>query len=139
LGAFDGYAGVVGLFLRELGQLHADAFEVQAGNLFVEMLDTVKNSSFKVPVGPDDDENVRASGVAFSPDGNLLAGERSWPGSVVLWDWQKAKELIWMNPNCECLDGVVILPDSKTVAVAKRSMSGPPLLLWDVSEVVKSE
>lgn len=102
-------------------------------------LDAVKNSSFKVPVGPDDYEDVRASGVAFSPDGNLLAVERSWPGSVVLWDWQKGKELIWMNPNYECLDGVTFLPDGKTVAVAGRSMSGPPLLLWDISEGLKSK
>jgi hypothetical protein len=36
--AFDRHAEVVGLFLRELGQLHADAFEVQAGDFFVQML-----------------------------------------------------------------------------------------------------
>ncbi len=100
-------------------------------------LDAVKNSRFKVPVGPNSYENVRASGVAFSPDGRLLAVERSWRGSVVLWDWKKNKELTWMNPNYECLNGVVFLPDGKTIAVAGRSMSGPPLLLWDISEAVK--
>jgi hypothetical protein len=33
---FDGNAEVVGLLLGELGQLHADAFEVQAGDFFVD-------------------------------------------------------------------------------------------------------
>lgn len=105
----------------------------------VVRLDAVKSSRFKVPVGRDDYENVRASGVAFSLDGRLLAVERSWPGSVVLWDWKRAKELIWMNPNYECLDDTVFLPDGKTVAVAGRSMSGPPLLLWDISEGTKKK
>jgi WD40 repeat protein len=102
----------------------------------VTRLDVIKNSRFRVMRGPDDYEDVKATGVAFSPDGQLLVVERSWPGSVVLWDWKKAKELTWMNPNYENLDGVVFLPDGKTVAVAGRPMSGPPLLLWDISHSV---
>jgi hypothetical protein len=31
VGAFDGHAEVVGLFLGELGELHADFFQVQPG------------------------------------------------------------------------------------------------------------
>ena len=38
VGAFDGHAEVVGLFLRELGQLHADFFQVQAGDFLVQFL-----------------------------------------------------------------------------------------------------
>lgn len=102
----------------------------------VTKLDAVAKSRFQVVQGPDDYEDCKATGVAFSADGRLLAVARSWPGSVVLWDWKKNKELIWMNPEYECLDGVVFLPDGKTVAVAGRSMDGPPLLLWDISEAV---
>jgi squalene-hopene/tetraprenyl-beta-curcumene cyclase len=36
--AFDGHADVVGLLLGELGELHADLGEVQAGDFFVELL-----------------------------------------------------------------------------------------------------
>ena len=36
--AFDGHAEVVGLFLGELGQLHADFFEVQAGDFLLDIL-----------------------------------------------------------------------------------------------------
>ena len=103
----------------------------------VAKLDAVAKSRFQVIQGPDDYDDCRASGVAFSPDGRFLAVERSWPGSLVLWDWRKSKELIWMNPDYECLDGVAFLPDGKTVAVAGRSMDGPPLLLWDVAEGVR--
>ena len=35
---FDRHAEVVGLFLRELGQLHADFFEVQAGDFLLDIL-----------------------------------------------------------------------------------------------------
>ncbi|MEW6304747.1 MAG: DUF4303 domain-containing protein [Verrucomicrobiota bacterium] len=103
----------------------------------VKRLQAVAKSRFQVVSGPDDYEDCQVSGVAFSPDGNLLAVERSWPGSVVLWDWKQERELLWMNPNYECLGGVVFLPDGKTVAVAGRSMDGPPLLLWDVSKALK--
>jgi len=35
--AFDWHAEVVGLLLRKPGQLHTDAFEVQADDFFVEL------------------------------------------------------------------------------------------------------
>ena len=35
--AFGRHAEVVGLFLRELGQLYADATQVQAGDFFIKM------------------------------------------------------------------------------------------------------
>jgi hypothetical protein len=35
---FDRHAEVVGLFLGELGQLHADFFEVQAGDFLLDIL-----------------------------------------------------------------------------------------------------
>jgi hypothetical protein len=54
-----------------------------------------------------------------------------------LWDWKQNRELIWMDPDYECLDDVAFLPDGVTVAVAGRPMSGPPLLLWDVSAALK--
>lgn len=104
----------------------------------LKRLDVVKGSRFRVSVGPDDYENVRPDAVAFSPDGQWLVVLRSWPGSAVLWDWKQSKELIWMNPNYECLDGAVFLPDGKTVAIAGRPMDGPPLLLWDISEAAKA-
>jgi hypothetical protein len=101
----------------------------------VKRLEAVTKSRFQVIQGPDDYEGCHASGVAFSPDGKLLAVERSWPGSVVLWDWKKAKELSWMNPNYESLSGIAFLPEGTTVVVAGCSMDGPPLLLWDIKEV----
>lgn len=36
--AFEGHAEVVGFFLRELGQLHADAVQVQASDFLVQNL-----------------------------------------------------------------------------------------------------
>ncbi|HEY1173687.1 MAG TPA: DUF4303 domain-containing protein [Verrucomicrobiae bacterium] len=104
----------------------------------LKRLDVVKGSRFRVSVGPDDHEDVRPDVVAFSPDGQWLVVLRSWPGSAVLWDWKKSQELIWMNPNYECLDGAVFLPDGKTVAIAGRPMDGPPLLLWDISDAAKA-
>ena len=38
VGAFHGNAEVVGLFFAELGELHADFLEVEAGDFFVELL-----------------------------------------------------------------------------------------------------
>ena len=38
VGAFDGNAEVVSLFHGELGELHADLFEVQAGHFFIKLL-----------------------------------------------------------------------------------------------------
>ena len=43
---FHWHAEVVGLFLGELGQLHADAFEVQAGVLFVRLSGHAINIDF---------------------------------------------------------------------------------------------
>ena len=36
--AFGRHAEIISLFLRELGQLHADAIQVQAGDFFVQFL-----------------------------------------------------------------------------------------------------
>ncbi len=53
VGAFDGHAEVVGLLLRELGQLHADLFEVQAGDFFVELLGQTIDADFvRVAIRP---------------------------------------------------------------------------------------
>lgn len=46
VGAFEGYAEIVGLFLGELGQLHADAIQVQAGNFFVQLLGQTIDADF---------------------------------------------------------------------------------------------
>jgi WD40 repeat protein len=109
------------------------------GKKLMMRLPVVSGSKFRVVQGPDDHEDCQASGVAFSPDGKLLAVQRSWPGSVVLWDWKQKRELIWMNPAYEHLSALEFLPDGHTVAVAGVSMDGPPLLLWDVSEVTKKK
>ena len=37
-GTFGGDAEVVSLFLRKLGELHADVIEVKASDFFVELL-----------------------------------------------------------------------------------------------------
>jgi phage terminase small subunit len=103
----------------------------------VAKLDAVENSKFQVIQGPCDFNDCQASAVAFSADGRFIAVARSWPGSAVLWNWRAGKELTWMNPDYEDLNEVVFLPDGKTIAVAGRSMGGPPLLLWDVSDAIE--
>ena len=118
------------------GKKHVSIWDARRQKL-VARLDTVTKSKFQVIPGPDDYADCRANAVAFSPDGRLLLVVRSWPGSAVIWDWKKNKELIWMNPNYECLNGAVFLPAARTVAVAGRCMSGPPLLLWDTSTAAK--
>ena len=45
VGAFHRHAEVVRLFLGELGELHADAFEVQAGDLFFGPIEGSSNSA----------------------------------------------------------------------------------------------
>ena len=54
--AFGRNAEVVGLFLRELGQLHADAFEVRAGDFFVEMLRQTIHADWVFVAAPLDGE-----------------------------------------------------------------------------------
>ena len=44
--AFGRHAEVVGLFLRELGQLHADAIQVQAGDFFIDLLGQTIDADF---------------------------------------------------------------------------------------------
>ena len=52
--AFDGHAEVIGLFLRELRELHADFFEVQPGDFFVELFGQAIDGRFVfIPVGPE--------------------------------------------------------------------------------------
>ena len=46
VGAFHGHAEVIGLFLGELGELHADFFEVQAGDFFVQFLGQTIDADF---------------------------------------------------------------------------------------------
>src|ERR1041385_3171689 len=46
VGPFDGHAKVIGLLLRQLGQLHTDFFQVQAGDFFVELLRQTINADF---------------------------------------------------------------------------------------------
>ena len=54
VGAFQGYPKVVSLFLRELGQLHADAVEVQASHFFVQLLgQTIDADLVGFTVGPE--------------------------------------------------------------------------------------
>ena len=36
--AFDGDAEILGLFLGQVGQFHADLLQVQAGDFFIEFL-----------------------------------------------------------------------------------------------------
>ena len=43
---FDWHAEVVGLGLGQLGQLHADFFEVEARDLFVELLGQAIDADF---------------------------------------------------------------------------------------------
>ena len=51
---FRRHAEVVSLFLRQLGQLYADAFKVQAGDLFVEMFRQAIHADFaRVAVLPE--------------------------------------------------------------------------------------
>ena len=38
IGTFNRHTEIIGLFLRELGELDADFFEVQAGDLLVQFL-----------------------------------------------------------------------------------------------------
>ncbi len=44
--AFHRHAEVVGLFLGELGELHADAFQVQTGDFFVQFLGQTIDADF---------------------------------------------------------------------------------------------
>ena len=44
--SFDGHAEVIGLLLRKFGELHADFFEVQAGDFFVQFLRQAINANF---------------------------------------------------------------------------------------------
>ncbi len=51
---FHWHAEVISLLLRELGQLHADAVEVQAGNFFIQMLrQAIDPDLVCVPVLPE--------------------------------------------------------------------------------------
>jgi hypothetical protein len=43
--AFGRHAEVVSLFLRELGQLHADAIQVQADDFFVQFIGQTTNAA----------------------------------------------------------------------------------------------
>jgi hypothetical protein len=53
--AFRRHAGIVGLFLREFGQLHANVFEVQASDFFVQLFGQKTDANLiGVAVGADD-------------------------------------------------------------------------------------
>ena len=103
----------------------------------LKKLDAVDGTRFRV-MNPAY-ENVQVDNVAFSADDKWLVAIRSNPGSAVLWDWKNDKEFIWMDPDYESLNKAVFLPDNKTIAIAGRSMDGPPLLLWDISEAEKKK
>jgi len=51
---FHRHAEIVGLFLGEFGQFHANAFEMQAGDFFVEMFRQAIHADFvRVAVLPE--------------------------------------------------------------------------------------
>jgi len=77
-------------------------------------------------------------GVAFSPDGKLLAsgdgGERPGPdfipGVVKIWDIQTSRELFTLKGHTSYVPGMVFSPDGKRLASVSSGQSSE-LKVWD--------
>jgi dipeptidyl aminopeptidase/acylaminoacyl peptidase len=65
--------------------------------------------------------------VAFSPDGNTLAGSAE-DGTVRLWNALTAKELLVLRGHDSSVRGVAFSPDGRTLATASRDKT---VRLWD--------
>jgi WD40 repeat protein len=79
---------------------------------------------------PGEAEDVR--GVAFSPDGKLLAAAGGLParsGEVKIWDVEKRAPLRVITGHADCIYAVEFAPDGKRIATASYDKL---IKLWDV-------
>ena len=72
---FDWHVEVISLRLRELGQLHADAVEVQTGDFFVQLLgQTIHADLVGAAIGPEVELRKALVGEAVAHHEARMAG-----------------------------------------------------------------
>lgn len=78
-------------------------------------------------------ENKRGSGIAFSPDGKLLAfgNDHNDKGVVKLWDVAAKREADTLRGHAQHLDVVVFSPDGQKMATARRDKN--TVKIWEVA------
>ncbi|HLV79510.1 MAG TPA: hypothetical protein VKT32_04485, partial [Chthonomonadaceae bacterium] len=69
-----------------------------------------------------------AAGIAFSPDGKMLAAA-NWQGRVYLWDFATGTKTSWWA-HAKPVNDVVFSPDGKTLATSSNDAT---VKLWNVS------
>ena len=72
------------------------------------------------------------NGVAFSPDGKLLASH-TFENVLRVWDVRTNRELIVLNGYGSFHGALAFSPDSKLLAVPRRDPNPPTVTLWEAS------